>query len=178
MPNRRPQPRPNDDEMPGTFISGTPNKHAEVVFDLVKRAPYLVVKMSDAQAQGVVDGNQQEGYYLKIKPGDHWEVTFKLSSNWRWSFDSNPIAFKKSDHGKHYKMISQSAQQLVVQVKSPYDSNEPEPWEEEDQPFNLYVLMSQSNTKVYPMTIDPDVKNPPLGGVRRSQVTSDFVPLA
>lgn len=177
----RKQPRQNDDELP-TLDVRTPSNYklANVKFGLKVVKPYLVVLLSDTDKTGIVDGDQRNGYFIRIDPGEYWRIKFTLDREmWDWSFDKDPISFKDKNHSKYYKLISQSAYEVVVDAMSPYpkpDSNHPWP-AEENQLFNLYVLMHQSDKKVYPMTIDPDVKNPPRGGDRKGPISTMAVPL-
>ncbi len=177
---RRVSPRPNDDALPSMITVDEVNKTAKVEFNLKPAGKYLKVVMSDPDLTGIIDGNADTGYYLRIGPGEHWLITMTLSRDWHWTFDTNPISFKRQGHSNYYKLISQSPQQVVFEAKSkhaaPPAPNDP-PWPPEDHPFNLYVLMNQSAGTTYPVTIDPDVKNPPLGGNRESPPTSQAVPL-
>lgn len=177
---RRVPPRPNVDELPSMISVDQANKTAEVEFDLKPVGKYLKVVMRDLLYTGIIDGNADTGYYLRIEPGEHWQITMTLSDNWKWTFDKDPISFKRQGHANYYKLISQRPQQIVFEAKSKHAAppvpNDP-PWPPEDHPFNLYVLMNQSAGTTYPVTIDPDVKNPPLGGNRESPPTSQAVPL-
>lgn len=179
---QRKQPRQNDDETPDLTASGTVGigKPAGIQFSFDPQRPYLVVLLNDLGKTGLVDGNSSNGFFLRIMPGDHWLITFTLDPKWNWSFDHDAISFKTKGHAKHYKVISQDHQKVVIEAKSPYPVHNPgDNWPTpEDQPFNLYVLMSQSPNKTYPITIDPDVKNPPLGGQRIGAIPTSAVPLA
>ena len=174
---RRVSPHPNDDALPSMITDDQVNKRAKVVFNLKPAGKYLKVVMSDPDLTGIIDGNADSGYYLRIDPGEHWLITMTLSEDWHWTFDTNPISFKRQGHSNYYKLISQSAQQVVFEAKSKHASARIPAWPFEDHPFNLYVLMNQSAETTYPVTIDPDVKNPPLGGNRESPATSQAVPL-
>ena len=177
---QRKQPRQNDDETPDAISIAAGGKPASIQFSLDPKRPYIGVLLQDLNSTGLVDGTLADGYFLRIEPGAHWLITFTLDPAWDWSFDHDPISFKAKGHAKHYKVISQEDQKVVIDAKSPFPSHKPDnEWPTpEDQPFNLYVLMSQSPTKKYPMTIDPDVKNPPLGGNRIGAIPTSAVPLA
>ena len=178
MTTRKP-PRKNEDETPDTAMASPGSKPARIEFGLMPQSPYLAVMLIDLDKTGLIDGNQQDGYFLTILPGDHWLITFTLNNAWHWTFDTDPISFKTAAHAKNYKLVSQSPRQVVIEASSPYPKHiSPNPWPKaEEQPFNLYVLMEQSNKKTYAMTIDPDVKNPPLGGNRMGPITAMAVPI-
>lgn len=177
---KRNQPRQNDDETPDVISIPADGKPASIQFSLDPKRPYVGILLQDLNGTGLVDGSLADGFFLRIEPGDHWLITFTLDPTWDWLFDADPISFKTKDHAKHYKLHRQNAQQVVIEAKSPYPPHKPgDKWPTpEDQPFNLYVLMGQSQTKKYPMTIDPDVKNPPLGSGRVDAIATSAVPLA
>ena len=179
--SKREQPRQNDDELPTLDVRTPPQyETANIKFGLQVKKPYLIVLLSDTDKTGIIDGNEKEGYFIRIDPGKHWRIKFTLDREmWDWSFDKDPISFKDKYHSKYYKVISQKADELVIEAMSTHpkpDPNQQSP-DEVNHPFNLYVLMHQSTKKVYPMTIDPDVKNPPRGGGRKGPITAMAVPL-
>ena len=177
MPKRSP-PRKNDDELPSRSIASTIQYRAQIAFDIEPKGKNWIVKFIDKEASGLVDGDDVEGWYLAIQPGKNWEITFTLSANWNWKFDENPISFKTAGDAAHYRVASQSGTTLVVEAYSTLPAGNPAPKHDVLHPFNLYVLIDQSSKKSYPVTIDPDVKNPPVGSGRKSEPTSNPVPLA
>lgn len=176
--SKRPSPRNNEDELPGALSVSSAKKKARIEFNIIPKSPNWILTFTDLDKTGLVDGDQNNGYYLAIEPGEKWEITFTLAKMWNWMFDKDPITFKSTKDAENYKITSQSPAKLVIEAYSPLSSGLQEPWPEHNQPFNLYVVIEQSNKKSYPLTIDPDVKNPPLGGNRMSEPSNLPVPLA
>lgn len=158
MSRRRP-PRTNDDWLPASGQPDGTERTARIELGLKPEGRYLQFTMTDPDRTGVVGGNAADGFFLAIRPGESWLLTLTLGNAWSWRFDDAPITFKHQGHAQYYRVISASAKSVVLEARSKHASAGNHP--ADLHPFNLYVIMDQSAGKSYPLTIDPDVKNPP-----------------
>lgn len=157
----------NDDELPltGPAATGGGIKQAVVVFGMVPdgtgSARNLALTMRDEGPDKIVGGDQAKGYSLDIQPGEQWQIVIKLSPDWNWSFDENPISFKVAGQARYYQFVSNTADTLTFTARSRYDTPSPPARQPERHHFNLYVEIGQSGALKNGFRIDPEVKNPP-----------------
>lgn len=140
------------------------NRSGQVEFGMDTSGGLFALTMTGSGDKGLVRGNQIDGFYLAINPGDVWTITMMLDPKLGWAFESPGITFKNPADAVHYRIISFSPRVVVMQAISTHAKPIPEPWPEVDQPFNLHLRVKQSAKKSYGLIIDPPLKNPPPGG--------------
>lgn len=139
-------------------------KSGEVEFGFDTADGYFALTMKESGAPGLVKGDKEKGFHLVIIPGDKWKVAFTLDPRQKWDFDDPAISFKNPEHAKYYRTDSHGPHKVVMTMDSTQAAYSPPPWTEQNHPFNLHLEVKQSANKSYKLTIDPDIRNPPLNG--------------
>ena len=139
-------------------------RNGRVEFGMDTSTGLFALTMAGTGDPGLVRGNQTDGYYLAIEPGENWTITFGLDPKRGWTFDDPAITFKDPKNAEYYTIISASPTTVVMQARSTHAKPIPKPWPGVDHPFNLHLRVKQSDKVSYGLIIDPDLKNPPPNG--------------
>lgn len=138
-----------------------PSRSGQVVLGMDTSNGLFALTMTETGGAGLVRGNQEDGYYLAINPGDVWNITLMLDPKLGWEFESPAISFKNPADAAYYRILSFNPKVVVMRGASTYAKPIPEPWPVVKHPFNLHLRVKQSATKSYGLIIDPDLENPP-----------------
>jgi hypothetical protein len=135
---------------------------ATIEFDLVISGGMIVFKMGGPPE--IVKRDDDHGSAIWVPRNNNLILTVNLSG-WNWEFDQvSPLVPKKAAHDRYFHVdtVGSNRKQLILHLKA---SGLPHDHPDHDQQFNLKVLMMQPGARFpLPITIDPDVKNPPVGG--------------
>lgn len=145
------------------FDENVANRSGQVEFGMDTSTGLFALTMAGSGDHGLVRGNQNDGFFLAINPGDVWKITMVLDPKREWEFEDPAVTFKNPDDAQYYRILSFSPNVVVMRAKSTFANPIPEPWPEVMHPFNLHLRVKQSATKSYVLIIDPDVGNPPAG---------------
>lgn len=127
---------------------------------------FTMQKTSGADSTGKTD---QHGHFLFVAPDHDLALTINLSKDWNWSFDKNPLSFKKEGDAAYYRLHSAGPDSITIWAKSTGQSVP------QTHGFNLYILMDQTKHRAFPIRVDPDLKNPPPPLM--NQIASGPVPI-
>ncbi len=152
----------DDKVLRGTpFDANEAVKRGTIELSLTMQGNQLVFAMKSIAGDDllkVVDGQTCLAIYEKTI------ASFVLSESTDWSLDGDAgiIEFKDPRDWKYYSVDHNPAERPLRNFKLHARSTGKPISDPQDHPFNLFVLLPQpGSAQPLPITIDPDVKNPP-----------------
>jgi hypothetical protein len=164
MPNPRPQ-SAGHDELPSANFANRPLKSSAITLGIDIVSHKFVFTMNQTQGEQSTAQSDSDGHFLFIERGQYVEFKITLDSAWDWRFDTNPISFKNRGHAPNYKLVSRQDDEIILWAKSTRPTSAlpgpSDPPDNQNHEFNLYLIMTQTDLKGFPVRLDPDLKNPP-----------------